>query len=86
MIGNQILNFERVLLIKKKITNKSDIIMKQKNFMWRIFNCIYFSSRQEEKYLKKFEIKYKKQLSRQAKKDKAINKSNASSFHWEDEI
>ena len=54
--------------------------------MWRIFNCIYFSSRQEEKYLKKFEIKYKKQLSKQAKKDKAINKSNASSFHWEDEI
>ena len=40
----------------------------------------------EKEYLKKSENKYKKQLSKQAKKDKAINKSNASSFHWEDEI
>ena len=37
--------------------------------MWRIFICIYFSARQEEKYMKIFEIIYKKQLSIQAKKD-----------------
>ena len=40
----------------------------------------------EKEYLKKSENKYKKQLSKQAKKDKEINKSNVSSFHWEDEI
>ena len=40
----------------------------------------------EKEYLKKSENKYKKQLSKQAKKDKAINKSNTSSFHLEDEI
>lgn len=40
----------------------------------------------EKEYLKKAENKYKKQLSKQAKKEKAINKSNVSSFHWEDEI
>ena len=38
------------------------------------------------KYLKKYEMKYKKQLSKQAKKDKAINKANASSFQWEDDL
>ena len=86
IIGNQILNFERVLLNQKENYQQVRYYNETENFMWRIFNCIYFSSRQEEKYLKKFEIKYKKQLSRQAKKDKAINKSNASSFHWEDEI
>ena len=86
MIGNQILNFERVLLNQKEDYQQVRYYNETENFMWRIFNCIYFSSRQEEKYLKKFEIKYKKQLSKQAKKDKAINKSNASSFHWEDEI
>ena len=86
MIGNQILNFERVLLNQKENYQQVRYYNETENFMWRIFNCIYFSSRQEEKYLKKFEIKYKKQLSKQAKKDKAINKSNASSFHWEDEI
>ena len=86
IIGNQILNFERVLLNQKENYQQVRYYNETENFMWRIFNCIYFSSRQEEKYLKKFEIKYKKQLSKQAKKDKAINKSNASSFHWEDEI
>ena len=86
MIGNQILNFERVLLNQKENYQQVRYYNETENLMWRIFNCIYFSSRQEEKYLKKFEIKYKKQLSRQAKKDKAINKLNASSFHWEDEI
>lgn len=40
----------------------------------------------EKEYLKKSENKYNKQLSKQAKKEKAINKLNASSFHWEDEI
>ena len=69
-----------------KIKVIGTIFSENKATKWRIFNCIYFSSRQEEKYLKKFEVKYKKQLSKQAKKDKAINKSNASSFHWEDEI
>ena len=86
LIGNQILNFERVLLNQKEEYKQVRYYYETQNLMWRIFNCIYFSSKQEEKYLKKFELKYKKQLSKQAKKDKAINKLNASSFHWEDEI
>ena len=34
-------------------------------------------------FCKKYILKYKKQLSKQAKKDIAINKMNASSFNWE---
>ena len=86
LIGNQILNFERVLLNQKEEYKQVRYYNETQDLMWRIFNCIYFSSKQEEKYLKKFELKYKKQLSKQAKKDKAINKLNVSSFHWEDEI
>lgn len=83
MIGNQILNFERVLLNQKEEYKQNRCYNETEHLMWRIFNCIYFSSRQEEKYLKRFELKYKKQLSKQAKKDMAINKSNSSSFNWE---
>lgn len=86
MIGNQILNFERVLLNQNEEYTQIRYYNETKNLMLKIFNCIYFSSRQEEKYLKRFEIKYKKQLSKQAKKDLAINKANSSSFHWEDDL
>lgn len=86
MIGNQILNFERGLLNQKEEYQQVRYYNETGYLMWRIFNCIYFSSRQEEKYSKRFEIKYKKQLSKQAKKDKAINKANASSFNWENNL
>ena len=48
-----------------------------------IFNSLYFFTRQEEMNLRKFEIKYKKQLSKQARKELAIKKQNESSFNWE---
>lgn len=85
LIGNQILDFERSLLNEEEYS-KTRYINYGRNLIWNVFNCIYSSTRQEEKYLKKFELKYKKQLSKQAKKDLAINKSNSSSFHWEDEL
>ena len=83
IIGNQILNFERALLNQKIEDDKTMYYNETESLIWRIFNCVYFSARQEEKYVKNFEIKYKKQLSKQAKKDIAINKINASSFNWE---
>ena len=86
LIGNQILNFERVLLNEKKEYSQIRYINQSRNLIWRVFDCIYFSSRQQEKYLRRFELKYKKQLSKQAKKDLAIKKANSSSFNWEDEI
>lgn len=86
MIGNQILNFERALLNQKEEYTQVRYYNETQDFMWRIFNYIYFSTRQEEKYLKRFEIKHKKQLSKQALKDRAINKANSSSFNWEDSL
>ena len=59
-------------------------INESRHLIWKIFDCIYFSARQQEKDFKRFEMKYKKQLSKQAKKDLAINKANGSSFDWED--
>lgn len=86
LIGNQVLNFERILLNEKVEYSETRYINYSRHLIWRVFDCIYFSSRQEEKYLKKYEMKYKKQLSKQAKKDKAINKANSSSFQWEDDL
>ena len=82
MLGNQILNFERGLLAQQEEYTQTRYCNEARNLIYILFNCIYFSSRQEEKYLKNFAIKYKKQLSKQAKKDLAINKTNSSSLGW----
>lgn len=84
LIGNQILNFERVLLNEQEEYSNIRYVNYSRNLIGRIFDCIYFSTRQEEKYAKRYEFNYKKQLSKQAKKDLAIKKANSSSFNWED--
>ncbi len=86
LIGNQILNFERVLLNEQEQYSNIRYINYSRNLIWRVFDSIYFSTRQEEKYAKRYELKFKKQLSKQAKKDLAIKKANSSSFNWEDDL
>ena len=86
LIGNQILNFERVLLNEHEEYSNIRYINYSRDLIWKVFDCIYFSTRQEEKYAKRYEFNYKKQLSKQAKKDLAIKKANSSSFNWEDDI
>ena len=85
LIGNQALNFERVLLNEQDEYSNIRYINYSRNLIWRVFDCVYFSTKQEEKYVKRYEFNYKKQLSKQAKKDLAIKKANSSSFHWEDD-
>ncbi|HBC84290.1 MAG TPA: hypothetical protein DCZ30_02240 [Clostridiales bacterium] len=85
LIGNQILNFERVLLNEQEEYSNIRYVNYSRDLIWRVFDCIYFSTRQEEKYAKRYEFNYKKQLSKQAKKDLAIKKANSSSFNWEDD-
>ncbi len=85
LIGNQVLNFERILLNEKEEYSQIRYINYSRNLIWTVFDCIYFSSRQEEKYAKRYEVNYKKQLSKQAKKDLAIKQANSSSFNWEDD-
>lgn len=86
LIGNQILNFERILLNEHEEYSNIRYINYSRDLIWRVFNCIYFSTKQEEKYAKRYEINYKKRLSKQAKKDLAIKKSNSSSWNWRDEL
>ena len=83
IIGNQILNFERLLLNNKEEYNAERYINDSRNLVWAVFNSLYFLSRQEEIDLRRIELKYKKQLSKQARKELAIRKQNESSFNWE---
>ena len=86
LIGNQVLNFERILLNEKEVYSQIRYTNYTRDLILKIFNCIYFSARQEEKYAKKYEQRFKKELSKQAKIDLAIQKSNSSVFHWEDDL
>lgn len=86
LIGNQVLDFERILLNEKEVYSQIRYTNYTRDLIWKIFNCIYFSARQEEKYAKEYEQRFKKELSKQAKKDLAIQKSNSSVFHWEDDL
>ena len=86
LIGNQVLDFERILLNEKEVYSQIRYTNYTRDLIWKIFNCIYFSARQEEKYAKKCEQRFRKELSKQAKKDLAIQKSNSSVFHWEDDL
>ena len=86
IIGNQILSFEILLLNNKEEYNTERYIKDSRNLVWQVFNCRYFLSRQEEIDLRRIELKYKKQLSKQAKKELAIKKQNESSFNWENNL
>ena len=52
----------------------------------RILTALYFLAENQNKLNRNYELNYKKQLSKQAKKELARSKRNASSFEWEDEI
>ncbi len=85
IIGNQVLNLERILLNEHEEYSQARYVNYSRDLIWEIFNCIYFSTRQQEKYIRKFEVKYKKNLSKQAKKELAIRKKNSSYLNWQNE-
>lgn len=86
LIGNQILDIERKWLN----TDNSYTYIKYNNesrkLLDRILTALYYQAENQKRLNKNFEIKYKKQLSKQALKDRAINKANSSSFNWEDSL
>ena len=51
-----------------------------------ILTALYYQAEEQKKYNRNFELKFKKQLSKQAKKELALKKSNSSSWNWEDEL
>ena len=86
LIGNQILDIERKWLNAKEDYNYIRYNNEGINLLDKILTALYFQAENQNRYNRNFEIRYKKQLSKQAKKELAIKKRNASSFEWEDEI
>lgn len=86
LIGNQILDIERKWLNADNPYTYIKYNNDSRNLLDRILTALYYQTENQKKLNKNFEIKHKKQLSKQAKKELALNKRNASSFDWEDEI
>lgn len=86
LIGNQILDIERKWLKANNTYTYIKYNNESRDLLDRILTALYFQAENQKKLNRNFEMRYKKQLSKQAKKELAISKRNASSFDWENEI
>lgn len=86
LIGNKILDFERKLLNTNEEYLQHKYINETRNYIFNIYNFLCGLSYREDSKYKMIEQKFKKQLSKQAKKEKVLEKRNSASFHWEDEL
>ena len=48
--------------------------------------ALYYQAENQKKLTRFYELRFKKQLPKQAKKEIALNKRNSSSWNWEEEI
>lgn len=86
LIGNQILDIERKWL---NVDNSYTYIKynnESRDLLDRILTVLYYQAENQNRLNRNFELRFKKQLSKQAKKELAIKKRNSSSWNWEDEI
>ncbi len=86
LIGNQILDIERKWLNTKEQYIFIRYNNESRNLLDRILTALYYQAENQNKLNKNYELRMKKQLSKQAKKELAIKKQNSSSFNWENEI
>ena len=86
LIGNQILDIERKWLNEDNSYTYVRYNNESRDLLDRILTALYFQSENQKKLNRNYELRFKKQLSKQAKKELAIKNRNASSFDWEDEI
>ena len=86
LIGNQILDIERKWLKANNTYTYIKYNNESRDLLDRILTALYYQGQNQKKLNRNFEMRYKKQLSKQAKKELAISKRNASSFDWEDEM
>ena len=86
LIGNQILDIERKWLNKDNSYTYVRYNNESRDLLDRILTALYFQAENHNKLNRNFEMRYKKQLSKQAKKELALKKRNSSSWNWEDEI
>ena len=86
LIGNQILDIERKWLNTDSSYTYIRYNNDSRDLLDRILTALYYQTQNQKKLNRNYESRFKKQLSKQAKKDLAIKNRNASSFDWEDEI
>ncbi len=86
LIGNKILDIERKWLNANSPYTYIKYNNESRDFIDRVLTALYFQAENQKKLNRSYEMRFKKQLSKQAKKELAISKRNASSFDWEDEI
>jgi len=85
LVGNKILDFERQLLNDKDDLTETQYNNRTRDFVIDLFGILCsFGYKQDANY-KKAEIKYKKELSKQALKEKAKENKITSSWDWEKE-
>ena len=86
LIGNQILNIERKWINADNPYTYIKYNNESRDLLDRILTALYFQAENQNKLNRNYELRVKKQLSKQAKKELALNKRNSSSWNWEDEI
>lgn len=86
LIGNQILAIERKWLNADNPYTYIKYNNESRDLLDRILTALYFQAENQNKLNRNYELRVKKQLSKQAKKELALNKRNSSSWNWEDEI
>lgn len=80
------MDFERKILNNQEEYPQYRYANDARNCISNIYNFLCSLSYREENKYNMIRIKYKKQLSKQAKKEKAIERRNSSYWNWEDEI
>ncbi|MBO5005240.1 MAG: hypothetical protein J6D03_08420 [Clostridia bacterium] len=86
LIGNQILDIERKWLNTNKLVTYVKYSNESRDLLDRILTALYYQAENQKKLNRFYELRFKKQLSKQAKKEIALNKRNSSSWNWEEEI
>lgn len=86
LIGNKILDIERKWLNAENPYTYIKYNNESRDLLDRILTALYYQAENQKKLNRNYELRFKKQLSKQAKKELALNKRNSSSWNWEDEI
>lgn len=86
LIGNQILDIERKWLNTNEPFTYVKYNNESRDLLDRILTALFYQAENQKKLTRFYELRFKKQLSKQAKKEIALNKRNSSSWNWEEEI
>jgi phage terminase Nu1 subunit (DNA packaging protein) len=82
LVGNKILDFERKLLNENTDLTETQYINRTKDWVFDLYGLLCAFAYMQDANCKKTEIKYRKELSKQAKKEKARDKRISSSWEW----